>query len=237
MYNEKNYKSQIFWLKAKRFVIITISILLGVGLGIFLSFYSVDLLMLEDNMRIPTVAIPTVFFFLFSLLFTANIGKDIQESYCNIEIMNKLNDIYDKLNNMEKYDKEDTLLLKNVCNSITGKKLKRVTKSSNNNSNLNDTETNASVSDKTISSNITTPFTTDETKHSISTSDSIASTSNDDTLLDMNFSKKDSLDTTVKKEKIKKKKIPLIPAMANLETEDVYEYEEEDDDDEDNKNN
>lgn len=127
MYDENSFQNYIFWLKVKRvFLIISLSIV-GAVVGVVLSQFLVDvLLVLNSVFKIIIIVISTLFFFGISLLLTANVGRDVQEGYWKMAVLRKLTVISKKLDYLENIDpnnKKQVQAVKKVAKEIKGEQL------------------------------------------------------------------------------------------------------------------
>ena len=80
--------------------------ILGAFVGIFLSQFLIDvLLLLEQSFKIVIITFSTLLFFTLSLLLTAGTGKEVQEGYWKMAVLRKLTVISKKLDNLENLEK------------------------------------------------------------------------------------------------------------------------------------
>ena len=105
MYDENSFKNYIFWLKVKRIFLMLIFSIIGCALGIVISQFLTDVLLLQLSKPV-IIAISTIIFFSISLLLTVGTGKEIQEGYWKMAVLRKLTVISKKLDNLEKLNTE-----------------------------------------------------------------------------------------------------------------------------------
>lgn len=110
MYNEKDFKNHIKHLKARRILYMLIFSILGSALGVLISEYIVDILLLNPILRIIIITISTLLFFWLSTLLTSNTEKDVQDAYWKLEVMKNLNSICEKLDNPVEFKKLTSVL-------------------------------------------------------------------------------------------------------------------------------
>lgn len=105
MYDENSFKNYIFWMQVKRVFLMIVFSLVGAFLGILLSQFLIDvLLLLAGGFKVVIIAISTLLFFGISLLLTAGTGKDVQEGYWKMAVLRKLTVISKKLDYLENLD-------------------------------------------------------------------------------------------------------------------------------------
>ncbi|MBR3697287.1 MAG: hypothetical protein IKM97_03360 [Clostridia bacterium] len=106
MYDENSFKNYIFWLKVKRIFLIILFSIIGTSIGVLLSQFLIDiLLLLEQNYKIVIIIVSTLLFFSISLLLTAGTGKEVQEGYWKMAVLRKLTVISKKLDSLENLNK------------------------------------------------------------------------------------------------------------------------------------
>ena len=105
MYDENSFKNYIFWLQVKRVFLMILFALIGAFVGIVLSQFLIDvLLVLAPSYKVVIITISTLLFFGISLLLTAGTGKEVQEGYWKMAVLRKLTVISKKLDNLENLD-------------------------------------------------------------------------------------------------------------------------------------
>ena len=105
MYDENSFKNYIFWMQVKRVFLMIVFSIVGAFLGILLSQFLIDvLLLLSAGFKVVIIAISTLLFFGISLLLTAGTGKDVQEGYWKMAVLRKLTVISKKLDYLENLD-------------------------------------------------------------------------------------------------------------------------------------
>lgn len=105
MYDENSFKNYIFWLQVKRVFLMILFAVIGAFIGIVLSQFLIDvLLVLDQGYRVIIISISTLLFFGISLLLTAGTGKEVQEGYWKMAVLRKLTVISKKLDNLENLD-------------------------------------------------------------------------------------------------------------------------------------
>lgn len=92
MYSEKTFKNYIFWIQAKRVVLIILLSCIGCAIGVLIGK------ILESTMSINSyntiiIIVSTLIFFALSLLLTAGTGKEVQDGYWKIAVLRKLTTI------------------------------------------------------------------------------------------------------------------------------------------------
>lgn len=98
MYDENTFKNYIFWLKVRRIFVILVLSCLGSFIGVTISQFVIDVLLLLDaSYKILIIAGSTLLFFAISLLLTAGTGKEVQDAYWKIAVLRKLTVISKKL--------------------------------------------------------------------------------------------------------------------------------------------
>ena len=100
MYNEREFKGHLKRLKIRKLLYMLIFSLLGSALGVVISDYIVDILLFNPILRVIIISITTLSFFWFSTLITATTEKDVQDGYWKMEVLNNLNNISQKLDNI-----------------------------------------------------------------------------------------------------------------------------------------
>ena len=100
MYNERKFKGHLKRLKIRKLLYMLIFSLLGSALGVVISDYIVDILLFNPILRVIIISITTLSFFWFSTLITATTEKDVQDGYWKMEVLNNLNNISQKLDNI-----------------------------------------------------------------------------------------------------------------------------------------
>lgn len=101
MYNEKEFKSHLKSLKIRKILYMLIFSLLGSALGVIISDYIVDILLFNPILRIIIISISTLFFFWVSTMITSTTEKDVQDGYWKLEVLNNLNTISKKIENIQ----------------------------------------------------------------------------------------------------------------------------------------
>lgn len=109
MYDEDSFNKHIFWMKFKRVFLLIFFSIIGCAIGIVLSSYLIELLLLPQKIRIPVIAGSTLIFFFLTLISTAKINKDIQDGYWKIAVLRKLTLISKKLDSLEVLEKLEKL--------------------------------------------------------------------------------------------------------------------------------
>lgn len=105
MYDENSFKNYIFWLQVKRVFLMIIFALVGAFIGIVLSQFLIDvLLVLDSSFKVIIITVSTLLFFGISLLLTAGTGKEVQEGYWKMAVLRKLTVISKKLDYLENFD-------------------------------------------------------------------------------------------------------------------------------------
>lgn len=105
MYDENSFKNYIFWLQVKRVFLMILFAVIGAFIGIVLSQFLIDiLLVLDPSYKVVIITISTLLFFGISLLLTAGTGKEVQEGYWKMAVLRKLTVISKKLDNLENLD-------------------------------------------------------------------------------------------------------------------------------------
>ncbi|MCX4303575.1 MAG: hypothetical protein OSJ66_06185 [Clostridia bacterium] len=105
MYDESTFQNYIFWLKVKRIFLIVLLTIIGAVVGVVLSQFLVDiLLVLNGVFKTIIIVASTLLFFGISLLITANVGRDVQEGYWKMAVLRKLTVISKKLDALENLD-------------------------------------------------------------------------------------------------------------------------------------
>ena len=105
MYDESTFQNYIFWLKVKRIFLIVLLTIIGAVVGVVLSQFLVDiLLVLNGVFKTIIIVASTLLFFGISLLITANGGRDVQEGYWKMAVLRKLTVISKKLDALENLD-------------------------------------------------------------------------------------------------------------------------------------
>lgn len=89
MYSEKTFKNYIFWIQVRRFVIIVALSILGAAIGILIGKI-LETALQTSNYNNYAIIIPTVLFFILSVLLTTSTGKDVQDAYWKIAVLRKL---------------------------------------------------------------------------------------------------------------------------------------------------
>ena len=154
MYDENSFKNYIFWLQVKRVFLMIIFAVIGAFIGVLLSQFLIDVLLLLDaGFKIVIIAISTLLFFGISLLLTAGTGKEVQEGYWKMAVLRKLTVISKKLDYLENIDLEPTTEKKV---EVVKKVAKEVKKEVNNiqepeQLTFDDTEDFSSTSEKKVS--------------------------------------------------------------------------------------
>lgn len=122
MYDENSFKNYIFWLQVKRVFLMILFAVIGAFVGIVLSQFLIDvLLVLDPNYKTAIIAVSTLLFFGISLLLTAGTGKEVQEGYWKMAVLRKLTVISKKLDNLENLDEatpEQKEVVKNVIKDV-----------------------------------------------------------------------------------------------------------------------
>lgn len=123
MYDENTFKNYIFWLKVKRIFLMLIFSIIGAFIGIVISQFLIDLLLvLDSSFKVIIIALSTLLFFTISLLLTVGTGKEIQEGYWKMAVLRKLTVISKKLDCLENLNISDNHSLEIVQN--TAKEIK-----------------------------------------------------------------------------------------------------------------
>lgn len=105
MYDENSFKNYIFWLQVKRVFLMVVFSIVGAFIGILLSQFFIDvLLVLASSFKPVIIAISTLLFFCISLLLTAGTGKEVQDGYWKMAVLRKLTVISKKLDYLENLD-------------------------------------------------------------------------------------------------------------------------------------
>ena len=108
MYDENSFKNYIFWLQVKRVFLMIVFSVVGAFIGIVLSQFLIDvLLVLDSSFKVIIIAVSTLLFFCISLLLTAGTGKEVQEGYWKMAVLRKLTVISKKLDYLENIDLEE----------------------------------------------------------------------------------------------------------------------------------
>lgn len=133
MYDEDSFNKHITWMKFKRVFSLIFFSILGCAIGIALSFYLTELLMLSSFIRIPVIAGSTLLLFFISLVSTSKISAEIQDGYWKIAVLRKLTLISKKLDSLEAVGKLENLdylktLDSNVSETLAEMKQKPVRK-------------------------------------------------------------------------------------------------------------
>lgn len=122
MYDENSFKNYIFWLQVKRVFLMIVFSIVGAFIGILLSQFLIDvLLILDSSYKVIFIAISTLLFFGISLLLTAGTGKEVQEGYWKMAVLRKLTVISKKLDyleNLEDSPKEKKEIVKKVVKDV-----------------------------------------------------------------------------------------------------------------------
>ena len=122
MYDENSFKNYIFWLQVKRVFLMIVFSIVGAFIGILLSQFLIDvLLILDSSYKVIFIAISTLLFFGISLLLTAGTGKEVQEGYWKMAVLRKLTVISKKLDyleNLEDSSKEKKEIVKKVVKDV-----------------------------------------------------------------------------------------------------------------------
>lgn len=120
MYDEDAFSRHIFWMKFRRVFLLIFFSIIGCIIGIFLSAYLIELLLLSENIRIPIIAGATLLFFFLTLFSTTKINKDIQDGYWKIAVLRKLTLISKKLDALDNLQKLEGLdVLKNLDSNVS----------------------------------------------------------------------------------------------------------------------
>lgn len=101
MYNEKEFKSHLKSLKIRKILYMLIFSSLGSALGVIISDYIVDILLFNPILRVIIISISTLFFFWVSTMITSTTEKDVQDGYWKLEVLNNLNTISKKIENIQ----------------------------------------------------------------------------------------------------------------------------------------
>lgn len=102
MYDENSFKNYIFWLQVKRVFLMIVFAIVGAFVGILLSQFLIDvLLLLDSSFKVIFITVSTLLFFGISLLLTAGTGKEVQEGYWKMAVLRKLTVISKKLDYLE----------------------------------------------------------------------------------------------------------------------------------------
>ena len=105
MYDENSFKNYLFWLQVKRVFLMIVFSIVGAFLGIVLSQFLIDvLLVLGSGFKVIIIAVSTLLFFGISLLLTAGTGKEVQDGYWKMAVLRKLTVISKKLDYLENLD-------------------------------------------------------------------------------------------------------------------------------------
>lgn len=118
MYDENSFQNYIFWLKVKRVFMMALFSIIGAIIGIIINTFAFNI---GDELKPLIIAGCTLLFFGISLLFTANVGRDVQEGYWKMAVLRKLTviskklDALDNLGNLENLENLENLRsLKNL---------------------------------------------------------------------------------------------------------------------------
>lgn len=105
MYDESTFQNYIFWLKIKRVFLIILLTVVGAVVGVVLSQFLVDILLVVNSMfKAIIIIVSTLLFFGIGLIITANVGRDVQEGYWKMAVLRKLTVISKKLDALENLD-------------------------------------------------------------------------------------------------------------------------------------
>lgn len=122
MYDENSFKNYIFWLQVKRVFLMIVFSVVGAFIGILLSQFLIDvLLILDASYKVVFITVSTLLFFGISLLLTAGTGKEVQEGYWKMAVLRKLTVISKKLDyleNLEDSSKEKKEIVKKVVKDV-----------------------------------------------------------------------------------------------------------------------
>lgn len=133
MYDEDSFNKHIAWMKFKRVFLLLFFSVLGCIIGIAVSFYLIELVMLPSFVRIPIIAGSTLLLFFLSLISTAKITTEIQDGYWKIAVLRKLTLISKKLDSLESVGKLENLdylktLDENISETLTEMKQRPASK-------------------------------------------------------------------------------------------------------------
>ena len=93
MYDENSFGRHILFLKIKHAFLLIFFSIIGCIIGIILSTYLIGLVMLSENIRLPIITISTLIFFLWALISTSKIKKEIKDEYWKFEVIKNLTSI------------------------------------------------------------------------------------------------------------------------------------------------
>ena len=170
MYNEKNYKKHIFWIQAKRIFLLLLFTALGTTLGVIISSYIVDVLLFNFNLKPIIISFCGIAFLLITLLLTSKTGKEVQDAYWRIAVINELQSISKKLDSLDNLEKLEALEKLNNLEIKRIKKIKTKISETNEINTINDDsitskeENNDNSADETESESPDTNETIDENK-------------------------------------------------------------------------
>ncbi len=131
MYDEDSFNKHIFWMKFKRIFLLIFFSIVGCIIGIILSAYLIELLLMPAQVRVPIIAGSTLLLFFMTLLSTSKINKDIQDGYWKIAVLRKLTLISKKLDSLDSLGNLEKLNYLADLNTNVSKALIEVEKKSN----------------------------------------------------------------------------------------------------------
>lgn len=100
MYNEKSFKSHIFWMKVKRVFLILVFAMAGALAGVLISDLVINVLFFNLLYRTPIIIVSTLLMISLALLLTAGTGKAVQDAYWKMALLRKVIVISKKLDNV-----------------------------------------------------------------------------------------------------------------------------------------
>lgn len=100
MYNEKSFKSHIFWMKVKRVFLILVFAMAGALTGVLISDLVINVLFFNLLYRTPIIIVSTLLMISLALLLTAGTGKAVQDAYWKMALLRKVIVISKKLDNV-----------------------------------------------------------------------------------------------------------------------------------------
>lgn len=100
MYNEKSFKSHIFWMKVKRVFLIIVFAMAGALAGVLISDLVINVLFFNLLYRTPIIIVSTLLMISLALLLTAGTGRAVQDAYWKMALLRKVIVISKKLDNV-----------------------------------------------------------------------------------------------------------------------------------------
>lgn len=101
MYDEISFDRHILFLKIKRVFLLIFLSIIGCILGIIISTYLIELVMLSQSIRLPIIACSTLIFFGIALARTEKTRKEIKDETWKFEVLKSLSSISKKLDHIE----------------------------------------------------------------------------------------------------------------------------------------